>query len=160
NATILVTGVAHVNNTGTKSKWIPWTFVTQPDPFLASSTDTWSRPTRGLHQILPMVDPLTGHTRLIIANDDGVYTVVDEGDGTLVGSVGGVTDPSTTAGEVQIVNGSRNGNLAIAEFLSGAAQPSVLSAQVDTIKGMFFGGGTDTGQPASDPNIINVGQTG
>ncbi len=160
NATVLVAGVAHVNNVGTKSQWIPYTFATQPDPFLPGSTDTWSRPTRGLHQILTLRDPLTGGSRIIMANDNGIYTVVDQGDGTLIGSIGGVADPSTKSGNVDIVNGSRNGNLGVAEFLSGASQPSTLSANLSVLRGMFYGGGTDTGQPASDANIINVGQQG
>ena len=160
NATILVAGVAHINNVGTKSKWIPYTIATQPDPFLPASTDTWSRPTRGLHQILPTRDPLTGATRLLMANDNGIYTVVDEGDGTLLGSVGGVTDVTTKTGNVDVVNGSRNGNLSIAQFLAGASQPSTVSAEVSALRGMFYGNGTDTGQPVSDANIIDVGQQG
>ena len=162
NATILVSGVATFNNTGTKSRWIPFTDPTKPDPFLADSTDTWSRTTRGQHQILTLRDPLTGRARLIFANDNGVFTAVDEGDGTLVGSIGGVVDPSTRAGNVQIVNGSRNGNLSIDQFRSGAAQPSELSAQIGTLvgRGMFFGVGEDGGQPASDPGIITPGSAG
>lgn len=162
NATILVTGVARFNNTGTKSKWIPFTHATKPDPFLADSTDTWSRATRGFHQILTLRDPLTGASRLIFANDYGVYTAVDEGDGSLVGSIGGVSDPSTRGGNVEIVNGSRNGNLQLAQFRSGAAQPSTLSAQIGTLMGraMFLGNGEDTGQPGSDPEIVTPGAAG
>jgi subtilisin-like proprotein convertase family protein len=160
NATIPVSGVAHFNNTGTKSRWTPFLRATQPDPFLDPSTDTWSRPTRNFHQILTLRDPLTGRARLIFANDEGVFTAVDEGDGTLAGSLGSVADLTTTAGDVPIVNGSRNGNLAIAQFRAGASQPSTLSAELATIKGMFYGTGEDTGQPASDPGIINVGAPG
>jgi subtilisin-like proprotein convertase family protein len=162
NATVLVSGVATFNNPGTKAAWIPFEDITKPDPFAPPSTDTWSRPTRGQHQILTLRDPLTGRARLILANDNGVYTAVDEGDGTLVGSIGGVVDPTTTAGNVTIVNGSRNGNLAIAQFRSGAAQPSELSAQIGTLlgQGMFYGAGEDTGQPASDPEIVTPGAPG
>ncbi len=165
-ATILVQGVARFNNTGNHATYVPFDQALQPDPFddqaqnPNGTPNTWARPTRGLHRIVTLRDPLTGRTRLIFGNDNGVYTAVDEGDGTLVGSIGGVVDPSTTAGDLAIVNGSRNGNLQIAQFRAGAIQPSFLSGQLAVLQGMIYGNGEDSGQPQSDPNVLTVGASG
>jgi subtilisin-like proprotein convertase family protein len=164
-ATVLVHGIGRFNNSGTKVRWTPFDQAGQPDPFDTSSgsvpgQNTWSKSTRGYQRIIPVRDPLTGATRLYFANDNGVYTAVDQGDGSLVGSIGDVVDPSNKNGDVDIINGSRNGNLQIAQFRAGASQTTALSAQLAVLRGMFMGNGEEIGQPISDANVIEVGAAG
>jgi subtilisin-like proprotein convertase family protein len=153
-ATLAVQNVLFFANDGGHTRWTAVDQFTQPNP-LASSL--LSPPTTGLHQVLSLVDPLTGHTRLIVADDYGVYTAVDKGDGTLVASVGQVDDINSAGGNVPLVNGTRNGNLQLTQFYQGATQPSLIAAQLSTLQGMFFGTTQSTGFPASDPNELNTG---
>ena len=50
-----------------------------PDPF-----NPLSDPTANQHRMVTYRDPVTGHARLIFGDDEGVFTAVDRGDGTLV----------------------------------------------------------------------------
>jgi subtilisin-like proprotein convertase family protein len=159
-STIPTTNTIEFNNTGADTKWIPFDQALKPDPFNNDPNDPWSVPTRGLHVALAMTDPQTGKTRLIFGDDNGVYTSVDAGDGTLIGSLGSVTQLNTSNGDVKVVNGSRNGNLQTTQFFYGTSEPSNLAASVSALTGMFFGSSNGNSTPASDPNIINVGQTG
>ena len=130
---------------------------------------------RGLHQILTLIDPLTGKTRLIFGDDQGVYTAVDAGDtnasggvdndGKFVGSVGGLTlgapgALNTPFGDTPVVNGSRNGNLQIAQMYSAAAQPSTAAAQASNISGALYGATNGVGAPQSNVNEVNASQAG
>src|SRR5262249_44886184 len=105
-STLLLTNVSKINNTGADAKWTPFNDVLQ------GSTDQ--------HRVVSIRDPLTGHARLIFGDDQGVWTGIDMGDGTLSSGVGTAKAPL----------GSRNGNLQITQFYYGAAQPSILAAQI------------------------------
>src|SRR5262249_50985340 len=48
------------------------------------------------HRLITMVDPLTGHTRLILGDDQGVFSAVDKGDGTFDLGIGTAQDPNTS----------------------------------------------------------------
>src|SRR3989442_1139746 len=82
-------------NSGNGAKWIP---------FDIGGTDQ--------HRFITTRDPLTGHARLIIGDDQGVYTAVDNG-GTLVSGIGSAVAPT----------GSRNGNLQSTQVYYRASQP-------------------------------------
>jgi subtilisin-like proprotein convertase family protein len=136
NATIKTHNYAQFNNDGSQALWIPFNDITQ------GSTDQ--------HRLITMVDPVTGHARLILADDQGIYTGVDNG-GTLDTGIGTAT--ATT--------GSRSGNLQIVQFYDSASQPSVLAAEI--ADALLYGNAQDDGQPQSDPNLLqngNIGWTG
>ena len=69
------------------------------------------------HRLVTFVDPLTGHARLIIGDDQGVFTGVDD-NGTFIDGIGTAIAPI----------GTRNGNLRITQFYYGAVQPSLTAA--------------------------------
>lgn len=147
NSTLFVQDVANFTNDGTGVKWVPIDSMLQAN---AGSTV----PSTNIHQIVTMVDPVTGATRLIAVDDQGVFTGVVNADGTLTTSTGTALTP----------NYSRNGNLAIAQLLYGAAQPSTtLSASQGGLTlaqanaGLFLGAGLNLGTTSSDPNILNDG---
>ncbi len=177
-ATVLVHNVLTVNdagsgfvNDGGHTSWIQFDRALAPNPY-ASATDPWSVPTRGVHQIVTTIDPLTGGSRLLFATDQGIYTSVSDKNGALIGSIGRTTTPltqsgvpsaaitDTSRGDQVIVNGSRNGNLAIAQVYQGAAQPSQLAAALSLQRGFFYGNTQDVGLFQSDPNILNKGSAG
>jgi len=129
-ATLTVDGAkagTQFTNSGAEVKWIP---------FDIGGTDQ--------HRIFVTRDPLTGHARLIIGDDQGVYSAVDN-NGTFDSGIGTASAPG----------GSFNGNLQITQFYYGAAQPSNLAAQVSAA--LFYGSAQDNGGPASDGNILNNG---
>jgi subtilisin-like proprotein convertase family protein len=165
NATVLVTNAGGFSNDGGNVQWIPFDQALQPDPFSTDPTDPNSVPTRGQHAMIAMVDPLTGKTRLIFGDDQGIYTAVDAGDGTLVGSVGGLAlgargGLGSPFGDTRVVNGSRNGDLQIAQMSYGAAQPSNAASAAAALPGAFYGNTFETGQPQSDPNEVNPAAAG
>jgi len=125
--TQVVPNAASFINNGAGVKWIP---------FDIGGTDQ--------HRIITMVDPLTGHARIIIGDDQGVYTAVDN-NGTFDAGIGNAQSPAA----------SRNGNLQITQFYYGASQPSSLAAQV--AGALFYGSAQDDGGPRSDPNVLNNG---
>jgi subtilisin-like proprotein convertase family protein len=133
NSTLELTQVAAFNNNGFDATWGPFDGV-------SGTTDQ--------HRVVAFKDPLTGHARLIFGDDQGVYSVVDHGDGTLDFGIG--TAPAAS--------GPRNGNLQITQFYYGAAQPSILAAQIGAA--LFYGNAQDDGFPTSDPNILNDGNIG
>ncbi len=116
------------------------------DPFdrLLASGPIDSRPATGLHRVISMVDPLTGHARLIFGTDQGVFTGVDD-NGSISMGIG--TQESATY--------SRNGNLAIGQFFYGAAQPSNAAAQI--AQALVYGNGVHTGIGMSDEDVLNNG---
>jgi subtilisin-like proprotein convertase family protein len=126
-ATQYVFNTARFNNPGTGSTWIP---------FDMGGTDQ--------HRFVTEVDPLTGHARLIIGDDQGVWTEVDN-KGTF----------SPGIGTAPFADGSRSGNLQITQFYYGAAQPSNLAAQI--AGALFYGSAQDNGGPFSDPNVLSNG---
>jgi subtilisin-like proprotein convertase family protein len=153
---VTVTNIADFNNTGNGA------IVTSFTDMLAGSTN--------LHGITTTIDPLTNKSRLIVGDDEGVFTGVDNADGT-VGSIWnryqnskgllylGINnnDGGLTPGIGLAVSptGSRNGNLQIAQLYHGAVQPSLAAA----IKGaaLFYGNTSFNGQPQSDPQILYNG---
>jgi len=159
DATILVHNTAQFTNDGGHTTWTKVDRFLAPNPYAAGS-DPWIVPTRNVHQILSIPDPLTGGSRLVFATDQGVYTAVAGRDGLLIGSIGGQSSTDTAAGDQTIVNGSRNGNLAIAQIYQGASQPSQLAADVAALRGFFYGNTQDVGIYQSNPDIIKQGSAG
>jgi len=101
------------------------------------------------HRVITFVDPVTGHARIIIGDDQGVYTATDN-DGELNL---GVEDNAGFLGEA-----SRNGNIQITQLYYGAAQPSFLAAQI--AGAMFYGQAQDNGSVMSRPDVLDSGAIG
>jgi subtilisin-like proprotein convertase family protein len=96
-----------------------------------------------VHQIVTVKDPLTGHARLYFADEQGVYSGVDQG-GTFTAGVGMANLPL----------GNRNGDLQIAQLFESASQPSTLAA--DIAGAMFYA--TSNGTSAqSTSDILRTG---
>ena len=127
NATLDMVNSASFTNNGAGVTWIP---------FDIGGSD--------VHQLVTESDPLTGLSRLIVGDDQGIYTV-DDKNGTMVTSVGNEALPS----------GTRNGNLQIQQFFYGAAQPSNLAAEA--AQALFYGSSNQDGGPQSDPNVLSNG---
>ena len=71
-STIFVDNITNFTNDGSGVPWTPF------DQLLnANATDV--APSTNVHQIVTFVDPLTGQTRLIVGDDQGVFTGVDSG---------------------------------------------------------------------------------
>lgn len=120
---------------------IRWAYFSQ----IHDTFDQSNSPPFRAHELLAVRDPLTGKTRILLGNDQGVFTAVDRGDGTL----------HTGIGAADSVRGSRNGNLQIAQFVAGAVQPSTLAA--DVAGSLFYGLALNNGTPASSAAIIGTG---
>jgi subtilisin-like proprotein convertase family protein len=144
NSTVLVTTTAMFRNDGSDVRWGSFDGDGQGD-----FTGDW-------HRMITMLDPLTGHNRLIIGSDNGVFSVVDQGNGQLITGLG-----DTAGGRAPVITGSRNGNLQTAEFYYGAVQPSVLSGEIAAAilgsGGLFYGNADDNGFPVSDPHTLTNG---
>lgn len=156
-STIPVRNVAWFNNRGSQTKWTMIDQAVKPDTFNTDPNDPWSVPASGIHRIVTLQDPTTGRTRLIFGTDNGVFTAVDKGDGTLMGSFGSVSSTDNADGDVLLASGSRNGNLQTAQVAYGAAQPSSLALQV---QGLFYINTQGNGFPNSNKHIIDMGQAG
>jgi subtilisin-like proprotein convertase family protein len=100
-----------------------------------------------VHTIVPMLDPTTGKTRLLVGYDQGIATGIDN-NGALLSSIGNQS----------LASGVRNGNIQITQFYNGAAQPSALAAQI--AGALFFGEAQDDGFPTSNPNVLINGNIG
>jgi subtilisin-like proprotein convertase family protein len=101
-----------------------------------------------VHRILTTVDPLTGLTRLIVGDDQGVASVVDAGDGSLDdASIGFAAAPPKR----------RNGDLQIGQFYQGASQPSQLAADIAGVRQLFYATSNNNGFPASPNTILQDG---
>ena len=111
-----------------------------------SFSPTRSTSTTNIHQILSIVDPLTGLTRLIVSDDQGIFSGVYNADGTL--NTNGIgTDASAT--------GSLNGNLQDEEIYYSAAQPSALAAAA--AGALFYGSGIGMTDAQSAPDLLSTG---
>jgi len=97
-----------------------------------------------VHDLLTLVDPLTGNARLIAGTDQGVFSAVDN-DG----------DFQTAVGNAEAAFGTRNGNLQLAQVHQGAVQPNSLAAQAQNA--LFHAMSWQIDFPASDPNILENG---
>ena len=100
-----------------------------------------------VHQIITLVDPLTGHARLLVATDNGVYSMVDDD---------GKYDPGI--GTDQLGGPNKNGNLQLAQINYGAVQASTASAS--SAGNLFLAGTYNNGADGSDPDILSNGDLG
>ena len=121
DATFAVNQTSSFANNGSGVSWIPFD--------LGGSDE---------HRIITMVDPTTGLPRLIVGNDAGVYTALDN-NGSIQDSV------------------SANGNLQITQFYYGAAQPTNTAALESGAVSQFYGDAQDNGAPQSAPNVLGTG---
>ena len=148
-STLRVYNYASFTNNGAGVSWTP---------FDLGGTD--------YHRAVSFVDPTTGLPRLIIGDDQGVYSVLDN-NGLFQVSVGETVSPNASgqfggqsSGATHGVNApfagaDRNGNLQITQFYYGAAQPSNVGAQLAAA--LFYGSAQDDGGPVSDPNLLQDG---
>ena len=136
NATLFVFNSTAFTNSGYGVAWVPIDEV-YGDP-LEGSTN--------IHQLLTVVDPLTGLTRLIISDDQGIFSGVYNADGTLNASGIG-NAPSAT--------GSLNGNLQDEALYYSAAQPSALAAQA--AGALFYGSGIGMTDAQSPSDLLSTG---
>jgi subtilisin-like proprotein convertase family protein len=120
------------------------------------------------HVLLATVDPTTGQPRLILGDDQGVFTGLDNGSG---GANPGITGPGINGGAVPAqtadnedvagtqdgvaISGTRNGNLQLDQFNASSAQPSTLAA--DVADALYYGTGAWTGSPQSTSSILTTG---
>ena len=116
----------------------------------ASATNVFGQTDLGtsFHRLVTITDPLTHQSRLIIADDQGLYTAVDAGDGT--------DTELTNIGGTPVANGSRTGNMQATQFNAGATQPSILAA--DIAGALFYGNTKANGSPHSTANILSTGE--
>jgi subtilisin-like proprotein convertase family protein len=127
------TGITNFRNKGEGVLWHP-----VDHSFLQGSTLA--------HKMLAVPDQLTGVTRLIIADNEGIFTAAVNPDGTLF----------TNAGFDNLVTGNRNGNMQSLRFGLGASQPDELSAEIQGA--LFYGMAKDNhGFPTTDPKILQNG---
>jgi subtilisin-like proprotein convertase family protein len=140
NATTYVYNVASFTNDGSGVKWTPL-----DQPLLSNPSDLV--PSSNVHTALSMIDPVTGRTRLIFGDDEGVFTGVVNPDGTIDPGIG--TDTSATY--------ARNGNLQVGQFYYGAAQPSSVLLNSQVASSLYFANGLGLGQEGSDPNVLTNG---
>lgn len=130
-STIRVTNTVSFNNTG---KDIIWNYF-----------DGASSNAQLYYRLSTSLDPLTGQTRLHMATLNGVFTAVDQGNGTF----------RTDIGAQPIINGNRNGNIQALRIHFGGAQPSQLAA--DLSGALFYAATTLRGFPQSDADILQTG---
>jgi subtilisin-like proprotein convertase family protein len=135
DSTLHINNIADFANDGTGAMLEPYdsAAVVGVNP-VEGSTDQ--------HRVISYRDPLTGLTRLIFGDDQGVFTNVDN-NGKVQGSIG----------TAQAITGSRNGNLQIIQHYDSAGQPSELAA--DIAGSLFFGEAQDDGFPVSDNNVLS-----
>jgi large repetitive protein len=131
NGTFYVSNTASISNSGDGATWIP---------FDIGIGD--------YHRAISMVDPLTGLSRIVFGDDHGLWTVVDNGDGTLSSGIGTQAAPT----------GARSGNLQITQFYYGSVQPSSAAAQI--AQALFFGQAQDNGSQHSGANVLTPGTAG
>jgi subtilisin-like proprotein convertase family protein len=152
DATLFVRNEASNLNDGTDVHWFYVTDQALLDSDVFVPTQSIND-LNAINRMLTVVDPITGLGRLIYGDDHGVHTVVMNPDLPVstnydqVGWIGGA--------DYQI-NGDRNGNLQIAEFHSGAVQPSLLAA--DIAGALFYGvGHIPQDASGSDPHMVETG---
>src|SRR5262249_3621189 len=133
NATFFIFNISQFSNSGLGAKWSYFDQIWDGvDPYFFSTDSTLDFAGSNEHRMVTMVDPVTGHARIIFGDDGGVYTAVDDGTGHLMFGIGTAASP----------NYSRNGNLQIPQFFYGAAQPSNLAAQAS--QALFYGASRDS----------------
>ena len=115
---------------------------------------TWTAfdmPGTGYQTAVALTDPTTGLPRLIFGSDTGIWSVLDD-NGTFETAIGGTQNGDPTPG----IN--RNGNLQLAQFYYGAAQPSTAAAQA--AGALFYGGAQNLGAVSSTGSILTTGNLG
>ena len=144
NSTLQLSNTKSITNDGTGAKWSGFSDLLTPfaagdprNPGQGGSAD--------IHRITTFVDPITGRTRLVFAGDQGLFTGVDRGDGSLHADIG----------FADVITNNRNGDLQINQFYTGAVQPSQLAA--DLAGAFFYGMAQDNGFPVSARDIIRTG---
>ncbi len=135
NGTFNTDNVKQFNNTGADARWIPFSDA------LGGSTDQ--------HRLVTVVDPVTGHARLIFGDDQGVFTGVDNNGSYVPGGIGTQRVPT----------GSRNGNLTLTQFYYGAVDPSAHDPAGNTRPVTLYGGAQDTGGTESN-SVLGTGDVG
>lgn len=143
NSTVQIDNVTQMNNTGAVADWTPIDFI---------SPQTDGQPSYAVHQLMTYVDPITGQTRLIVGNDQGVYsgTLTSNGNEDLGVDVNGLSG----AGVADAI-GSRNGNLQIAQLLQGAVQPTTASASKNG--SLLFAAGYAEGSLSAPTSVLTSG---
>jgi subtilisin-like proprotein convertase family protein len=164
-STLQVNGATSLVNDGSDAYWSEFT-----DALYAVEGNTGTPGgNNDIQQVVPVVDPVTGTTRLIFATGQGVYTGVSAPDGQAgtkglypnadIGSAGdspfGIGNLITGLGFTPFAFSTRNGNLQIAQLYSGTAQPSQLSA--DVAGAFYYGMSRDNGFPVSAANVLQSG---
>ncbi len=138
--TLHLTGITNFNNQGTGALWgeIGNLRNNQNVSILSGSLD--------MRALVAITDPLTGETRLLVGDDNGIFTGSDQS----------VTAIQSNVGSAQEVTGSRNGNLQLAAMADSASQPGSLAANV--AGALFYGDSQfSNGFPASTSNILDTG---
>jgi subtilisin-like proprotein convertase family protein len=138
-STLQVEGIDSYTNTGAGA------FVDFYDDAADMNDNTILQGSGDLHTILTMKNPVTGQTELLVGDTSGVFT----------GTVADAYTLETQVGVVPVINGSRNGNLQIAQMVDSAAQPSELAASISDA--LFYGITRDAGTAASAANILDTG---
>jgi len=140
NTTVNVYNTLNFTNDGTGVRFTPI------DPILmATSAD--NVPSTNVHRIYTEVDPQTGATRLIVGDDQGVFTAALNADGSV--------NPGTTGAPSATY--SRNGNLDTAQFRYGNAQPSSALLNGQVASALYYGDGAGAGLVGSNPNVLSNG---
>ena len=136
SATLFVFNANSFTNTGYGVAWEPLDQA-YGDPLQGSTN---------IHQLVTVIDPLTGLTRLLVADDQGVFTGVYNADGSL---------HTAGIGSLATVTGSLNGNLQDEMLYYSAAQPSALAAQA--VGALFYGSGIGMANVQSASDLLNTG---
>src|SRR5262249_34581674 len=95
--------------------------------------------------------------RLIYGNDQGVYSVVDNGNSPNSSTFdNGLATLSPGIGTATVADGARNGNLQIAQLFQGAVQPDVLAPELTGA--LFYATSQDNGaHMQSRGNLLATG---
>ncbi|MDB5309789.1 MAG: Phage neck protein, partial [Gemmataceae bacterium] len=133
---LFFTNVASIRNTGYGSRYAGFPAEVETD----------------VHRIITFVDQTTHRTRLIVGDDQGVASVVDDGSGNVLGQLGSGPQSRSLPGNI------RNGNLQTVQFYSSIAQPGQLAAEI--AGAMFYGEAQDDGFPVSNSGILQTGDGG
>jgi len=139
NSTIFVRNLGQFANNGFGVDWIPFDAPLTPEGFTGSTSPSYQR-------LVTMIDPTTGLPRLVFGTNRGVWSVLDDH---------GVQLNGTSVGSTPTPVGNRNGNLQIAQFFYGAAQPSNAAVAASYDHALFYAGGNDGGPSSSALVLIN-----
>jgi subtilisin-like proprotein convertase family protein len=153
NSTILLGDVNHFTNTGLGATWTPFDKTLDHNSGIPASVVG-----SDFHTIITVTDPVTGLPRLLMGNDNGIFTVEDNNGIYFSRSIGPDFATAgkaafTPAGASDPIEGPRNGNLQLAQFHYGAVQPS----EGASTTGYLYGGTEGLGAPQSNPDVLETG---